>query len=274
MVMSSYSSVADVIKKKTKYHTSRLILAGTLVFSAGVNIAQAADIPTLTAGSTPSSRPACFLDITTGKFEGFMPEIASEVARRAGFKITFNAIPFSALLQSLLTNKIDMIVAGMSPTAQRKTKVDFSEDVTSLGEGIFVRNDNKKQYKTAQDFKGEVIGIMAGADYGPRIAAMHVAKEVKFYESPADLAKDVQLGRISVGINDYPIIKGEAAAGSLKGMHVVESYQPTQVDPIAFAFRKGNEPLLLKVNKAIDSMKADGSLQKILNKWGMKYYAG
>ena len=115
---------------------------------------------------------------------------------------------------------------------------------------------------------------MAGADDGPRIAAIQVAKKVKYYESPADLARDVQLGRISVGIDDYPIIKGEAAAGSLKGMHVVESYQPTQVDPIAFAFRKGNDALVMKVNKAIDSMKADGSLQKILSKWGMKYYAG
>ncbi|MFH8135773.1 ABC transporter substrate-binding protein [Pantoea osteomyelitidis] len=269
MSTMSYSAASDACKRGF-LRFSQLMVTGALCVNL-LSVSAQAETLKLLAGSTPSSRPTCFMDMESGKFEGFMPEIAQEVAKRAGFEVSFNAIPFSTLLQSLLSDKIDMIVAGMSPTDQRKTKVDFSDGITSVGEGIYARDDNKKQYRSPADFKGEAIGIMAGTDYGRRISEMNVAKEIKFYESAADLARDVSLGRVSVGMNDYPIIKGQASIGALKGMHVVESYQSTKVAPIAFALRKGNEPLLLKINQAIESMKQDGSLQKILNKWGMQY---
>lgn len=259
-----------MISNLKRSHLSSLLLAGALCCGTFASVAQAETLKLL-AGSTPASRPTCFMDLETGKFQGFMPEVAEEVAKRAGFEVSFNAIPFSALLQSLLSDKIDMIVAGMSPTDQRKTKVDFSEGITGIGEGIYARDDNKKVYRTPADFKGETIGIMAGTDYGRRISEMNIAKEVKFYENAADLARDVSLGRVSIGMNDYPILKGQASIGNLKGMHVVETYQATKVSPVAFAVRKGNGPLLEKINAALTSMKQDGTLEKILNKWGIQY---
>ncbi len=66
----------------------------------------------LTAGSPPSSAPTTFLNTQTGKIEGFMPDVAAEVAKREHLDIQYSAIPFSTLIQSVIAGKIDMIVAG------------------------------------------------------------------------------------------------------------------------------------------------------------------
>ncbi|MGF7190458.1 substrate-binding periplasmic protein [Robbsia andropogonis] len=223
----------------------------------------------LIAGSPPSSAPTTYLDTKTGKISGYMPEIAAEIAKREGLTLDFQSVPFPALIQSVIAGKIDMIVAGMTPTPKRAEVIDFSQVVTAFGEGIFVRDTNKKDYKSAEDFSGDIVGVMAGTDYADSIIKMNVAKEVKIYDNPADMARDVSLGRIALGMTDYPIVKAQQAAGALKGMHVVESYKPMKSFGVAFGVKKGNTDLLNKINSALDAMRADGTLNKILARYGM-----
>lgn len=223
----------------------------------------------LTAGSPPSSAPTTFLNTQTGKIEGFMPDVAAEVAKREHLDIQYSAIPFSTLIQSVIAGKIDMIVAGMTPTEERAKRITFSQPVTAFGAGLIVRDDNKKTFNSWQDLKGEVVGTMAGTDYTQSLMASGIAKEVKVYDSPADLTRDLSLGRVAAGLNDYPILKAQEKAGGLKGMHVVDGYKPETVSPMAFGVKKGNDALVAQINSALTSMKEDGTLQTIKTKWGM-----
>lgn len=223
----------------------------------------------LTAGSPPSSAPTTFLNTQTGKIEGFMPDVAAEVAKREHLDIQYSAIPFSTLIQSVIAGKIDMIVAGMTPTEERAKRITFSQPVTAFGAGLIVRDDNKKTYNSWQDLKGEVVGTMAGTDYTQSLMASGIAKEVKVYDSPADMTRDLSLGRVAAGLNDYPILKAQEKAGGLKGMHVVDNYKPEHVSPMAFGVKKGNDALMAQINSALTGMKDDGTLQTIKTKWGM-----
>ncbi|KHJ65780.1 polar amino acid ABC transporter substrate-binding protein [Pantoea rodasii] len=240
-----------------------MILSLAAVFCAHASAAA------LTAGSPPSSAPTTFLNTQTGKIEGFMPDVAAEVAKREHLDINYTAIPFSTLIQSVIAGKIDMIVAGMTPTEERAKRITFSQPVTAFGAGLVVRDDNKKAYHSWQDVKGEVVGTMAGTDYTQSLMASGIAKEVKVYDSPADMTRDLSLGRIAAGMNDYPILKAQEKAGGLKGMHVVDGYVPEHVSPMAFGLKKGNDALMAQINSALTSMKDDGTLQTIKSKWGM-----
>lgn len=231
--------------------------------------AMSAQAAALTAGSPPSSAPTTFLDTKTGKIEGFMPDVAHEVARRQKLDVDFTAVPFATLIQSVIAGKIDMIVAGMTPTAQRAKRIAFSQDVTAFGAGLIVRDDNQKVYHSWKDLKGEVVGSMTGTDYSQHLIESGIAKEVKLYDSPADMTRDIALGRVAAGMNDYPIIKAQEKAGGLKGMHVVEGYQPESISPMAFGVKKGNDALLAKINAALTEMKADGTLAALKTKWNM-----
>lgn len=223
----------------------------------------------LTAGSPPSSAPTTFLDTKTGHIEGFMPDVAREVAKREKLDINFSAVPFPTLIQSVISGKIDMIVAGMTPTPARQKFITYSQDVTAFGDGLIVRDDNKNKYTNWQDFKGQIIGSPSGTDYAQKLINSGIAKEVKLYDSPADMTRDIQLGRIEGGLSDYPILKAQEKAGMLKGLHVVEGYQPMAVSPMAFGVKKGNDALMAKINDALTSMKADGTLAAIKTKWNM-----
>jgi polar amino acid transport system substrate-binding protein len=235
----------------------------------GASLSHAADTPTLTAGSPPSSAPTTFMDVKTQKIEGLMPDVVDAIGKREGFNVSFDAVPFSALIQSAVAGKIDIIVAGMTPTPKRAEVVDFSQPVTAFGEGIIVKDSNKTDYKSVQDLKGTVVGAPTGTDYGDQLVKLGIFKEVKMYDSPADMTRDVVLGRITAGFSDYPILKAQEASGGLRGARVVDDYVPMEKFDIAIAVKKGNAALLAKINDALTKMKADGSLNAILKKWNL-----
>jgi polar amino acid transport system substrate-binding protein len=263
------SVVNRSLKPIKLFKWQRGVIAGA-VLSLGVmahNVAFAAQ--TVTAGSPPTSAPMTFLDVKTNTIQGVMPDLIREIGKREGFQVNFDAIPFSALIQSAVTGKIDIIVSAMTPTPKRAEVVDFADIVYSFGEGLVVGDGDKTDYKNAQDLKGETIGAPAGTDYGEAFQKLGIFKEVKYYDTTSDMLHDLANGRIKGAFSDYPLLKALAAKGGMQGVHVDEDYTPLSKDGVAIAVQKGNKALLDKINAGIAQMKTDGSLAAILNKWGL-----
>lgn len=259
---------SEAVSRVRRHAFQRLALGAGLALSLTFGATGArADQPTLTAGSPPSSAPTTFLDVKTQKIEGLMPDVVKEVGKRAGFNVDYQAIPFGALIPSVQSGKINMIVAGMTPNPKRAEVVDFSQNVTAFGEGIIVKVSDKTNYKSVQDMKGMTVGAPTGTDYGDQLVKLGIFKEVKMYDSPADMTRDVALGRIVAGFNDYPILKAQEAAGAMAGARVDDYYVPMEKGPIAIGVKKGNTELMAKINKALSDMKADGTLDALLKKW-------
>jgi polar amino acid transport system substrate-binding protein len=264
--MFKYTSQS--VSEKYSRFLHRILVAAAVAIATACAAGQAyAAQTTVSAGTTPSSVPNAFLDIKTNKIEGVMPDVIREIGKREGFDVSFDIIPFSALIQSVVSNKIDLIVAGMSPTPKRAEVVDFSEPVAFFGKGIIVSASDKNSYHTVQDLKGTVVGAGAGEETSDELVKLGIFKEVKLYNTASDMARDVALGRITAGFNDYPIWKAQQAAGTLQGCRVVDGFTPLRKVPIAFGVQKGNAALLSKINDGLVKIKADGTLDKILKKW-------
>ncbi|MGN6234188.1 MAG: ABC transporter substrate-binding protein [Trinickia sp.] len=242
------------------------VAAVALSMAFGVGHACAATVK-ISAGTTPSSVPNAFLDLKTHEIAGVMPDVIREIGKREGFDVSFDVIPFSALIQSVVSDKIDLIVAGMSPTPKRAEVIDFSQPVAFFGKGIIVNASDKTSYHTIQDLKGTVVGAGVGEETSEELMKLGIFKEVKLYNTGADMARDVALGRITAAFNDYPVWKAQEAAGTLQGCRVVDGFMPLRRVPIAFGVKKGNEALLSKINDGLAKIKADGTLDKILKKW-------
>lgn len=239
-------------------------VAVSMAFGAGHACAAPVKI---SAGTTPSSVPNAFLDLKTHEIAGVMPDVIREIGKREGFDVSFDVIPFSALIQSVVSDKIDLIVAGMSPTPKRAEVIDFSQPVAFFGKGIIVNASDKTSYHTIQDLKGTVVGAGVGEETADELMKLGIFKEVKLYNTGADMARDVALGRITAAFNDYPVWKAQEAAGTLQGCRVVDGFMPLRRVPIAFGVKKGNAELLSKINDGLAKIKADGTLDKILKKW-------
>ena len=240
------------------------VVAVSMAFGAGQACAASINV---SAGTTPSSVPNAFLDLKTHEIQGVMPDVIREIGKREGFDVSFDVIPFSALIQSVVSNKIDLVVAGMTPTPKRAEVIDFSQPVAFFGKGIIVNASDKHDYRTIQDLKDTVVGAGVGEETSDELMKLGIFKEVKLYNTGADMARDVALGRITAAFNDYPVWKAQAAAGTLQGCRVVDGFAPLRKVPIAFGVKKGNAALLSKINDGLAKIKADGTLDNILKKW-------
>jgi polar amino acid transport system substrate-binding protein len=224
----------------------------------------------LKVGSTPTGIPFTFLDTKTNKIDGIMVDLITAVGKDAGFEVQIEPMSFSALVASLTSGKIDIISAAMFITAARKEVIDFSEPVYTYGEGLFVAKTDTKEYKSFEDLKGEVVGAQVGTAFVEPLKKTGFFPEVKLYDSIPDIMRDVNAGRVKGGFADYPIVAYNLQQGNFPATRLVKEYKPTVVGSVGIGVRKTDGELLQKINTSLAKLKADGSVQKILAKWGLE----
>jgi len=241
------------------------VAAVLVLFAAAPAPAQ----PVLKVGSTPTGVPFTFLDTKTNSVQGIMVDLITEIGKDAGFNVQIEPMQFSTLIASLTSNKIDIISAAMFATPARKEVIDFSDAVYSYGEGLIVPKTDAKNYVAAEDLKGEVVGAQVGTAFVDALKKTGLFGEVKVYDTIPDILRDVNTGRLKAGYADYPILAYNLKQGSFPEVRLVDSYKPTIVGTVAIGIRKGDQDLLAKVNASLARLKANGTLDKILGKWGL-----
>lgn len=244
---------------------ARLVLGLSSAALVSAAFAQA----TYNVGATATGVPFTFLDVKTNSIQGMMVDTATAVGQAAGFKVAVQQTVFSALIPSLTANKIDIISAGMLRTAQRAEVVDFSQPVYSYGEGLIVKVDDAKAYATLDDLKGEAVGAQVGTVFIDMLNKKGGFKEVRGYDSIADMMRDIALGRIKAGLGDQPIVAYQLSQGVNPNVKLAREYKPTSVGDVCLVVRKGDAEMLARVNKGIAAIKADGTLAKIIKKWNL-----
>jgi polar amino acid transport system substrate-binding protein len=92
---------------------------------------------------------------------------------------------------------------------------------------------------------------------------------VRSYDSVADMTRDLSLGRIKAGLGDQPIMAYQIRQNTFPGVKLVDSYKAVNVGDVCLVVRKGDTETMARINKAIAAVKADGTLAKIVQKWGI-----
>jgi polar amino acid transport system substrate-binding protein len=234
---------------------------------AGLSPAQ---VPTYNVGSTPTGVPFTFLDVKTNTIQGAMVDLITAIGEDAGFKVNVQATPFSALIPSLTSNKIDIISAAMLITPQRKEIIDFSDPVFPYPEGMVVTAADNTPYKSLADLKGQVVGAQVGTVYVDFLKKNGEFAEVKVYDSLADILRDVSLGRVKAGFGDAPILKYQLSQNASLKAKLVPTYEPKMTGSVGIGVRKTDQELLKKINASLAKLQANGSVDKILVKWSLK----
>src|SRR6266403_5335498 len=246
-----------------------------LVQAAVAALALAAAVPgsaqqVLKVGSTPTGVPFTFLDTKTNSIQGVMADLITEVGKDAGFQVQIEPMQFSTLIASLTSNKIDIISAEMFATAARKEVIDFSDAVYTYGEGLVVPKTDARNYASQEDLKGETVGAQVGTAFVDALKKTGLFSEVKVYDTIPDILRDVNAGRLKAGFADYPILAYNLKQGAFGEVRLVDSYKPATVGTVAIGIRKSDSELLGKINASLAKLKANGALDKILDKWGLK----
>jgi polar amino acid transport system substrate-binding protein len=247
----------------------KLSAIAVMIAATLTNVVEANAQSVLKVGSTPTGIPFTFLDTKTNTIQGVMVDLVTEVGKDVGFQAQVDPMQFSTLIAALTSNKIDLISAAMYITPARKEVIEFSEPVYSYGEGLIVPKSDTKEYKAFEDLKGETVGAQVGTVYVEPLKKTGLFADVKIYDTIPDIMRDVNTGRLKAGFGDYPILAYNVQQGNFPELRLVKSYKSTILGSIGIGMRKGDPELLKKINASLGKLKANGTVDKILAKWGL-----
>lgn len=239
-------------------------LAATLALSGGASAQEAVKI-----GSSPTGLPFTFVNTETNKMDGVLIDVIEAIKGDIGIEPTFEPTTFSALVPSLTSNKIDMIVSAMFITEERAKVVDFSDPIYGYGEGVFVPVTDDAAYTKWEDLSGKSIGVQQGTTFVEIFQKSGIFSDVKVYKGIPDIIADVNAGRIDAGIADGPMAAYYISQGRFPKVKMVDSYVASAGGEFGVALRQGDERREA-INKAIARIKEDGTLAKILAKYGLE----
>ncbi|RMD49481.1 MAG: amino acid ABC transporter [Alphaproteobacteria bacterium] len=229
-----------------------LIGLALAAFAAGSAAAE-----TVRMGTEGAYPPYNFIN-DKGEVDGFERELGDELCRRAGFECTWVTNDWDSIIPNLVAGNYDTIIAGMSITPERDQVIDFTEPYLKPDPSAYMALAG-----TNPDVKHGVIAAQTGtiqaayiAETGATLVEFATADEtiaaVRNGEADAVLADKSYLAPIVAESNgEFVFVGDDVYIGGGVGMGVRES----------------DTELKEKFNAAIRSMKADGSLNKLIVKW-------
>jgi polar amino acid transport system substrate-binding protein len=215
--------------------------------------------------------PNTFRDNKTNAFDGTDVRIFREVAKRLGFtKVTWDIVPFDAMIPTLLAGRADVIADNLHETPTRLRVVAFTSPAYWYGSGIAVARGNPIKIHDWADFAGHTVGTLRGSINHQLLDQRHDLKELKLYTSSENEFADLIAGRIDVAMEDDIKIGQFMKQHPNAAMEMVNDYKPLpqEYGYARYALRKSDVDLNYAISRALDEIRADGTMGTIIAQFG------
>ena len=188
-------------------------------------------------------------------------EIAQALADKLGLKVKIVDMDFDSLIASVQSGKIDMSLAGMTVTEERKQNVDFTDSYATGVQVIIVKEDS--DIASADDLEGKLIGVQQGTTGHLYCADDFGEENVIPYANGATAVQALLQGKVDCVVIDQEPAKAFVEANA--GLKILETAYTTE--DYAAAVSKDNPALTAALNSALQELKDDGTIQGILDKY-------
>lgn len=221
---------------------------------------------TILVGMSGGYKPYTFID-ESGELKGFDVDIWKEIGKRMDREVAFETSDFSGLFGKLDSNQITTIANQITTTKKRKEKYNFSNPYVYYGAQLIVKKGNDS-VNSLETLKGKSVGVSLGSNYEEMIKKFDKDNEIKVvtYENFQGSLQDVSNGRLDAVLNDR--LAGLIAINE-SGLDLQFGGEPVEVLHNAFPFVKNekNKVLIKEINKTIEEMYSDGTMEEISLKW-------
>ena len=211
--------------------------------------------------STNAAFPPYEMTTDSGEFEGIDIETAQAIADKLGLELQIDDMDFDAALLAVQQGKSDMVMAGVTVTDERQNVMDFTDSYATGIQSIIVKEDS--DIASVDDLAGKKIGTQRGTTGYLYCSDDFGDENVVAYDDGLTAVQMLNNGQVDcVVIDNAPAKEFIAANPGLKLLdtaYVEESY--------AIGIGKGNTELKDAINTALEELKADGTLQAIVDKY-------
>lgn len=192
---------------------------------------------------------------------GIDVDIAKAIADKMGLELKVEDMEFDSIITAVSTGKADLGLAGMTVTPDRQKNVDFSDSYATGIQSVIVKEDST--ITKIDDLQGKKIGVQLSTT-GDIYATDDFGKDsVVQYNKGNDAVMALTQGQVDAVIIDNEPAKSYVEAN--KGLKILDTEYATE--NYAACISKDNAGLTKAVNKALAELKADGTLQKIVDKY-------
>lgn len=212
-------------------------------------------------GTSADYFPYEFVDTANGEeIVGFDIDIAKQVAENMGYELKIEDMDFGSLLGALNANRVDFVMAGMTPTEERKENADFS-DIYFTAVNLILSKD--ESIKTLDDLNGKKVGVQLGSiQEGIANDKIKGAEIVSLNKIP-EIIQEIKTGRIDAMVIEDTVAKKYLDQDSeLTTFEIVDEEEAGS----AAAFRKDDE-LRDQFNEELNKLIDSGEIEKLAQKW-------
>ena len=194
-----------------------------------------------------------------GQIVGVDIDIIREVLRRNGMEMVVEDMKFDSIIVAIQTGKGDIAASGLTVTEDRQREVDFSVTYVQAKQVIIVREDS--DIAAPQDLQGRKIGVQSGTT-GDTFVTENIGNPQRFDDASTAVAA-LKSGKLDAVVLDYEPARVHVARNA--GLKLLD--EPLTSEEYAFAVAKGNRELLEMINKTLQEMIADGTIENIRAKY-------
>ncbi|WP_254849317.1 ABC transporter permease subunit [Mycobacterium sp. GA-1841] len=215
----------------------------------------------LRVGTEGVYAPFSYHDAATGQLTGYDVDVARAVADKLGVRVEFVETPWDSIFAALEANRFDVVANEVTINDERKAKYDLSEPY-SVGEGVIVTRADDNSITSLADLKGKVAAENATSNWSE--IARAAGARVEAVEGFTQAIKLLNQGRVDVVVNDSIAVYAYLAETGDTTVKIAGKVGEKAEQ--GFAARK-NSGLLPDLNKALDELRADGTLAAISQRY-------
>ena len=240
-------------------------VASSASSEAASTSAAAGELTTVMAGKLTMATNATFppYEMTTdsGDIEGIDVDTAKAIAEKLGLELQIDDMDFDAALLSVQQGKADIVMAGVTVTDERKAVMDFSDSYATGIQSIIVPEGS--DIASPDDLAGKKIGTQRGTTGYIYCSDDFGDENVVAYDDGLTAVQALNNGQVDAVVIDNAPAKEYVAANP--GLKVLETSYAEE--DYAIGMNKDNTALVEAVNAALEELKADGTLQSIVDKY-------
>lgn len=195
-----------------------------------------------------------------GEIVGVDVDIAKKIAKELGKELVIKDIAFDSIINEVRTGKADIGAAGISYSDERAKKVDFSINYSVSKQVVIVKNDSF--INSINDINDKKIAVQLGSVADTYVTENYKNAEIVRQKKYLAAIEDLKVGKVDLVVMDElpakEIIEKNSGIKILDGELTSDSY--------GMIVKKGNTELLETVNKVLNRLSSDGSIDNFIIK--------
>lgn len=219
----------------------------------------------LVVAHTPDYEPLNYM--RDGELVGIEADNALELAKHLGWKLERRVMPFADLLPALNAGDVDIIMAGMSVTDERKELVLFADPFMQIGQMVIILTDNAASFghPRAMYRPGVRIGVEPNTTGHRYVENRLPDARMQFYANPVTAFEALRQKQVDLFIHDAPT--SWRLTSDRDNQDMLSLFRPLTTEQLAWAVRKDKPLLAARVNAALAQLQSTGTIRAIQNFW-------